>query len=319
VRQLATTDGAVLDALTYDSYGNILDETNPENGDRFKYTGREYDAVLGMYYYRARYYAPGIGCFVSEDPLGFAGGDTNLYRYAGNGPTNATDPTGLQPISWWDFTGPVGWVYWSIRGWMGPSEAEMRRPIPRRERADIVDLPYVPGSSYLGMTDDYYTPGYRSRPREAVELARPLAELPVSFYATAGMAASVRLGPRLVARWRTVREAMSASARVYQQQITGRSGGAYFLNGVKFDGIEAGVLLEAKGPGYATFVRSGEFLAWFRGRDALVDQARRQIAAARGTPITWHVAEEEAATAIRTLFRGNGITGINIVHTPVVP
>jgi RHS repeat-associated protein len=94
VRQLATTDGAVLDALTYDSYGNILDETNPENGDRFKYTGREYDAVLGMYYYRARYYAPGVGCFVSEDPLGFAGGDTNLYRYVHNRPTNATDPTG---------------------------------------------------------------------------------------------------------------------------------------------------------------------------------------------------------------------------------
>jgi RHS repeat-associated protein len=98
VRQLVTTDGAVLDALTYDSYGNILDETNPENGDRFKYTGREYDAVLGMYYYRARYYAPGVGCFVSEDPLGFAGGDTNLYRYVHNRPTNATDPTGM--VDW---------------------------------------------------------------------------------------------------------------------------------------------------------------------------------------------------------------------------
>jgi RHS repeat-associated protein len=94
VRQLVTPDGTVLDALTYDSYGNILDETNPENGDRFKYTGREYDPILGMYYYRARYYAPGIGSFTSEDPLGFAGGDTNPYRYVHNRPTNAIDPTG---------------------------------------------------------------------------------------------------------------------------------------------------------------------------------------------------------------------------------
>jgi RHS repeat-associated protein len=89
----------VLDAITYDSYGNILDETNPENGDRFKYTGREYDPILGMYYYRARYYAPGIGCFVSEDPLGFGGGDTNLYRYGANSPTNFTDPSGRFPYS----------------------------------------------------------------------------------------------------------------------------------------------------------------------------------------------------------------------------
>jgi RHS repeat-associated protein len=94
VRQLVSTDGTVLDALTYDSYGNILNETNPGAGDRFKYTGREYDAVLGMYYYRARYYAPGSGRYQSEDPLTFAGGDTNLYRYVHNRPTNATDPTG---------------------------------------------------------------------------------------------------------------------------------------------------------------------------------------------------------------------------------
>jgi RHS repeat-associated protein len=99
VRQLVNTAGTVLDTLTYDSYGNLLSESHPENGDRFKYTGREYDAILGMYYYRARYYAPGVGCFLSEDPLGFAGGDSNLYRYAGNSPANATDPSGMEP-SW---------------------------------------------------------------------------------------------------------------------------------------------------------------------------------------------------------------------------
>ncbi|MFV0446150.1 MAG: RHS repeat-associated core domain-containing protein, partial [Planctomycetaceae bacterium] len=43
---------------------------------------------------RARFYDPSTGRFLSQDPLSFAAGDTNLYRYVGNSPTNATDPTG---------------------------------------------------------------------------------------------------------------------------------------------------------------------------------------------------------------------------------
>ncbi len=42
-----------------------------------------------------RWFAAGIGRWISEDPIGFAAGDANLYRYVGNSPTNATDPSGL--------------------------------------------------------------------------------------------------------------------------------------------------------------------------------------------------------------------------------
>ena len=52
------------------------------------------DAETGLYYYRARYYDPAIGRFISADPIGFAGGDANLYRYVGNSPVNWTDPSG---------------------------------------------------------------------------------------------------------------------------------------------------------------------------------------------------------------------------------
>src|SRR5207248_1117942 len=50
----------------------------------------------GLYYFRARYYDPATGRFLSQDPLSFAIGDSNLYRYVGNSPANEVDPTGLQ-------------------------------------------------------------------------------------------------------------------------------------------------------------------------------------------------------------------------------
>ena len=51
----------------------------------------------GLYYMRARYYDPTVGRFISEDPLGFGGGDVNLYAYARNNPVNRIDPLGLAP------------------------------------------------------------------------------------------------------------------------------------------------------------------------------------------------------------------------------
>ncbi len=132
----------------------------------------------------------------------------------------------------------------------------------------------------------------------------------------------VPVAPRIPqGQWRTVNEAMSARARAYQQQITGRAGESYVVNGVKFDGVNAGGLVDAKGPGYATFVRNGEFRGFFQGQRALLEQARRQVAAANGAPITWHVAEADAVSAIRNLFANAKppITGITVVHTPPVP
>ena len=94
VRQIVASDGTVRDAITYDSFGQVVRETNPSAGDRFKYTGREWHAALDQYYYRARYYDPGVGRFLGEDPLRFRAGDSNLYRYVGNNPINRIDPSG---------------------------------------------------------------------------------------------------------------------------------------------------------------------------------------------------------------------------------
>jgi RHS repeat-associated protein len=55
------------------------------------------DTATGLYYDNARYYDSSTGQFISQDPTGFAGGNTNLYGYVNNDPTNLIDPTGLSP------------------------------------------------------------------------------------------------------------------------------------------------------------------------------------------------------------------------------
>lgn len=62
---------------------------------RYRYTGREYDDFTGLYYYRARYYDANLGRFISEDPIGFNGGDVNLFGYVRNRPLKYKDSLGL--------------------------------------------------------------------------------------------------------------------------------------------------------------------------------------------------------------------------------
>ena len=95
VRDIADNAGAIVDHLGYDAFGTVTIETDPSYGDRFKFTGREYDAATGLYYYRARWYDAAAGQFLAEDPIGFGGGDANLSRYVGNAPSLWMDPNGL--------------------------------------------------------------------------------------------------------------------------------------------------------------------------------------------------------------------------------
>jgi RHS repeat-associated protein len=113
VRDVVDTSGNELDHIVYDSFGSIVTETNASNGDRFKFAGMQYDAMIGQYYDHARWYGSTQGRFLGEDPSVFAAGDPNLYRYVDNGPDNDVDPTGL--ISWSDY-----WYYLNNPGQMDP-------------------------------------------------------------------------------------------------------------------------------------------------------------------------------------------------------
>jgi len=92
VTSLTTFAAGLVDSYGYDAFGNITASTNGLINS-FQYTGRDYDAETGLRYYRARYYEPQSGRFLSEDPLGFGAGD-NFYPYVLNNPTNLRDPSG---------------------------------------------------------------------------------------------------------------------------------------------------------------------------------------------------------------------------------
>ncbi len=93
VRDIANTSGTVIFHAAYDSYGKQTSTTG-SGGDRYGYTGREYDAITGLQYNRARYYDATVGRWTQLDPIGFDAGDSNLYRYVDNSPIIYSDPTG---------------------------------------------------------------------------------------------------------------------------------------------------------------------------------------------------------------------------------
>jgi RHS repeat-associated protein len=95
VGDLVDNSGAVLDHIDYTAFGTPTQST-PSEGDRFEYAGLDYDPATGLNLAVHRAQDPATGRWISQDPIGFIGGDTDLYRYAGNNPLNSRDPSGLE-------------------------------------------------------------------------------------------------------------------------------------------------------------------------------------------------------------------------------
>ncbi len=97
ITSLSNSSGGIAQSYTFDSFGNLTASsgslTNP-----FRYTGREFDPETSLYYYRARYYGPTTGRFISEDPAGFSSDSLNFYDYVSNNPIVFSDPSGLKKI-----------------------------------------------------------------------------------------------------------------------------------------------------------------------------------------------------------------------------
>jgi RHS repeat-associated protein len=91
---LLDSTGTTQTQYTYEPFGKTT-ASGATTANTFQFTGRENDGT-GLYNYRARYYSPSLHRFISVDPIGFRGGDQNLYSYTYGSPTNFTDPSGNQ-------------------------------------------------------------------------------------------------------------------------------------------------------------------------------------------------------------------------------
>lgn len=136
-RALTDAGGNVVETEQYDAFGGGAGSQLTHYG----YTGRERDADTGLYYYRARWYDPQLGRFISKDPIGFKGGDINLYAYVGNNPVTYTDPKGLElPLP-----------DWYVRLQPGPTYPNPSDPLPVYRCTRPIDgyPSFFPGHEYL--------------------------------------------------------------------------------------------------------------------------------------------------------------------------
>jgi RHS repeat-associated protein len=93
VTSITNSSGANIATYTYDSFGNLTASTG-SLANSLRYTGREFDSETNLHFYRARYYDPQLGRFISEDPIKFYAG-VNFYAYALDSPTNWIDSSGF--------------------------------------------------------------------------------------------------------------------------------------------------------------------------------------------------------------------------------
>ena len=162
VTSLTNSAGALAQTYTYDSFGKVTNSTGTL-ANPFRYTGRDFDSETGLYYYRARYYDPTTGRFLSEDPndQGSLYDNPNLYEYVENNPTNWTDPLGLYTLKKGGKNPPlppspeIDKLLKCIEGKTGlnllvtsTSEAIPQHPpgTPHRN-GQAVDIRYTPGNS----------------------------------------------------------------------------------------------------------------------------------------------------------------------------
>jgi RHS repeat-associated protein len=94
ITEITNQAGNAAQRYTYSSYGKIESESDTNFFQPYTYTSREFDTETGLYHYRARYYVPDLGRFVSQDPKGFGGG-INFYSYVESNPIDRVDPFGL--------------------------------------------------------------------------------------------------------------------------------------------------------------------------------------------------------------------------------
>ena len=98
LRLVTDSTGTVVKRIDYDTFGNVVGDTNPAFSVPFGFAGGLHDRDTGLVRFGHRDYDPETGRWTAKDPILFAGGDTDLYGYCLNDPVNLVDSKGL----FWD-------------------------------------------------------------------------------------------------------------------------------------------------------------------------------------------------------------------------
>jgi len=95
LRAVSDAQQHIVKEIVYDTYGNILSDSNPTLSVPFGFAGGLYDADTKLTRFGYRDYDAYTGKWTAKDPIGFGGGDSNLYGYVLGDPVGGFDPSGL--------------------------------------------------------------------------------------------------------------------------------------------------------------------------------------------------------------------------------
>jgi len=284
-------------SLFYSFGSGRLSPSSPGTDKLF--TGQQLDST-GLYLMGARWYDPALGRWISPDtvvPDTRNPQSLNRYSYSFNNPIRYVDRDGHDPILalWETFfgrgvAGAGGDIYddngdLCVAGCVSPAPSELEVAAGVAEDAVGVGI-------FKGI---------------AKEVMPTVGRFVGDLLGRAGPKATESI-PEAVGQWVRVSRSISAEARTFQEYVTGTKSGSEFLrNGVHFDGVRMSqaketILLEAKyaGAGADSFYSKVDELPF--ARTDVLNEAYRQMSAAKGLRIEWHMSDKTAWQAVAKLF-----------------
>jgi RHS repeat-associated protein len=293
----------------------------------YRFTGQREESGLGLYQMGARWYDAALGRWISADTIVPEPGNPqafNRYSWVLGNPLKFSDPSGHMEIYGGSYE-PYS-DYWYT--YVNPNAAGCQASQEHIAQVGSLAVDFTPGVGDAKGFAEVFT-GRDLITGESLGAWRflglvGLSEVRHLRYADEILEMGVATGRVLrggewveLGRWASRSVSMNDAARMYQQYVTGAEAGYEFLrNGVYFDGIrmtDAGeaVLLDAKaGADFYSKVGHEPFV-----KNAVLTEAQRQLGAANGLMIQWHIQDYATWEALRDLFRQQEIM-IEVKWTP---